>query len=192
MRRAAEQLAAATALWRGEPLAGLDRDAFDETERERLGELRLQALELRLDAELALGGHDTLVPELEALVRANPYRERLHAQLMLALYRSDRQADALDAFQSARHSLSEELGIDPSPRLRELERAILRHDPSLRAVEPPPPSRLPASTTAHPPVRSPARGRRGVLAAPRARNPDADADRAGRCRQDEARAGSGA
>jgi predicted ATPase/DNA-binding SARP family transcriptional activator len=145
---AAEQLQAATALWRGEPLAGLDPDAFDETERGRLGELRLQALELRFDAELALGRHDGLVPELEALVRTNPYRERLHAQLMLALYRCDRQADALDAFQSARRALTEELGIDPSPRLRELERAILRHDPSLRVVEPPPvASRLPRPLT---------------------------------------------
>ncbi|HST17748.1 MAG TPA: BTAD domain-containing putative transcriptional regulator [Gaiellaceae bacterium] len=141
--RAAEQLGQATELWRGEPLAGLEADAFHETERERLGELRLQAIELRFDAELALGRDEALVAELEALVRANPYRERLHAQRMLALYRCDRQADALDAFQSARRALTDELGIEPSPRLRELERAILRHDPSLRIEPAASTSRLP-------------------------------------------------
>ena len=132
---AVELLGDATALWRGEPFAGLDADAFHEAERGRLAELRLSATELQLDAELALGRHEAVVADLEALVREHPYRERLHAQLMLALYRCDRQAAALDAFQTARRSLAGELGIEPSPRLRELERAILRHDPSLR-IEP--------------------------------------------------------
>ena len=130
--QAVELLDEAAALWRGEPLAGLGTDAFHERDREHLAELRLETFELRLDAQLALGRHDAVVAELQMLVRSHPYRERFHAQLMLALYRCDRQADALEAFQSARRTLSDELGVEPSLRLRELERAILRHDPSLR------------------------------------------------------------
>jgi predicted ATPase/DNA-binding SARP family transcriptional activator len=130
--QAVDLLDEAAALWRGEPLAGLGTDAFHERERERLAELRLETSELRLEAELALGRHDAVVAELQMLVRSHPYRERFHAQLMLALYRCDRQAEALEAFQGARRTLSDELGVEPSLRLRELERAILRHDPSLR------------------------------------------------------------
>jgi predicted ATPase/DNA-binding SARP family transcriptional activator len=143
LETALELLRAAIGLWRGEPFANLDGDAFHEREQDRLGELHIEAVELRIDTELALGRHGSVVAELGALVRAHPYRERFHAQLMLALYRCDRQADALQAFQEARRTLSDELGIEPSVRLRELERAILRHDPSLRIERPAAGSRLP-------------------------------------------------
>jgi predicted ATPase/DNA-binding SARP family transcriptional activator len=144
---AAERLEEAVGLCRGEPLADLPFDAFSEPARERLRERRLAAEELRTDAYLALGRHERLAGELEALVAQNPYRERVWGQLMLALYRSGRQADALDAFQSARRLLADDLGIEPSPELRELERAILRHDPSLRHTPPTGELRLPTPTT---------------------------------------------
>ena len=98
----------------------------------RLEEERLGALEDRVDADLALGRHAALVGELEALVAEHPLRERLHGQLMLALYRSGRQADALERYQRARRRLVDELGIEPGSALSELERAILAHDPSSR------------------------------------------------------------
>ena len=131
--RAAPLLRSALALWRGEP----DLDA------PRLEELRLAAVEQRVDADLAVGLAPELVPELEALVREQPLRERLRRQLMLALYRSGRQAEALEAYRAARELLLGELGLDPSPELQELERAILRQDPALDA--PPPPQRGPFS-----------------------------------------------
>jgi DNA-binding SARP family transcriptional activator len=121
----------ALALWHGEPLAELQYEAFAEREIARLKELRLAAIEDRVDADLALGRHGELVPELEPLVAEHPFRERLRGQLMLALYRCGRQADALHVFQSGRKALVEELGIDPGPALRELELRILRQDPSL-------------------------------------------------------------
>ena len=102
-----------------------------QRERERLDEERLTTLELRIDADLACGRHTALVGELEALVAENPYRERLRGQLMLALYRSGRQAEALAAYQEARRLLVDELGIEPSRALQELERSILRQDPNL-------------------------------------------------------------
>jgi predicted ATPase/DNA-binding SARP family transcriptional activator len=122
-------------LWRGSALSDLGDAPFAEVESSRLEEARLAAVELRIDSELALGQHDGLVAELETLVAAHPYRERFRAQLILALYRAGRQADALAAFQQARRVLVDELGVDPSPELRELERAILRQDPAL-VVEP--------------------------------------------------------
>jgi len=125
--------AEALALWRGEPLADLPFEALT-AERARLEELRLRAHELSVDAQLAVGRHDDVIPELEALVARNPFRERLRAQHMLALYRAGRQAEALDAFQAARRALADELALEPSAGLRELERAILRQDPSLRLV----------------------------------------------------------
>ena len=103
-------------------------------ERTGLEELRLSANELRIEAELALGRQDGLIADLEVLVVEHPFRERPRAQLMLALYRAGRQADALNAYQAARTTLAEELGIEPTPSLRELERAILRQDPSLRLL----------------------------------------------------------
>jgi DNA-binding SARP family transcriptional activator/pimeloyl-ACP methyl ester carboxylesterase len=121
----------ALALWRGEPLAELRYEAFAEREIARLEELRLAAVEDLVDAELALGRHHELVAELEPLVAEHPFRERLRGQLMLALYRCGRQADALHGFQSGRRALVEQLGIDPGPALRQLELRILRQDPGL-------------------------------------------------------------
>ena len=128
------------ALWRGPALADLAFEPFAQSEIARLEELRLTAIESRIEADLALGRQDALVAELETLMAAHPYREGLRAQLMLALYRSGRQAEALETYRSARRSFSEELGIEPGPRLQRLEGAILRHDPSLEAPAPEAPS----------------------------------------------------
>jgi DNA-binding SARP family transcriptional activator len=133
-----EKLLEALALWRGPALADLAREPALAGEIARLDELRLSALEHRLDADLELGGHEELVGELEALVAEHPLRERLRGQLILALYRSGRQAEALETYRETRRVLVEELGIEPSPELRELERAILRQDPSLASALPPP------------------------------------------------------
>ena len=128
---AAGKLSEALALWRGPPLADLAYEQFAQAEIARLEEMRLTALEQRLDADLALGRHGDLVPELETVIARHPLREHFRYQLMLALYRSDRQADALDAYRAARRELSEGLGLEPSASLRELEAAILRQDPEL-------------------------------------------------------------
>ena len=130
-------LTQALSLWRGPALAELD-GPFAPVEAARLEEVRLGLLEERIDADLALGRHAVLVPELDALAAGHPLRERLREQLMLALYRSRRQAEALDAYQSFRQKLDDELGIEPSQRLRELERRILQQDPAL-APRPPSP-----------------------------------------------------
>lgn len=138
---AAELLAAALGLWRGPLLADLGEVAALEPERARLEALQLTALEDRLEAELALGGHGALVGELERLVAEHPFRERLWGQLMLALYRSGRQADALAAFHRARKLLDEELGIQPSRWLHRRQEQILLQDAALDAPEPTPPPR---------------------------------------------------
>jgi DNA-binding SARP family transcriptional activator len=122
----------ALALWRGSPLAELG-DSFARVERGRLEEQRLLALERRIDADLALGRHAELVPELEGLVGEHPLREHLRGQLMTALYRCGRQADALEVYRRGRRLLSEELGLEPGEELRNLERAILAQDQSLAA-----------------------------------------------------------
>jgi len=137
--RAAGALRAALGLWRGPPLSDVAFEPFAQAEIARLDELRLAALEERIEADLALGRHAELVPELEGLVREHPLRERLRAQLMLALFRSGRQSEALDAYQQARKLLSTELGLEPGRRLRELEAAILRQDAQLHV--PPRPTR---------------------------------------------------
>lgn len=135
-RRAAERLSEALGLWRGTALAGLADINALRLEADRLEGLRLDAVEQRVEADLALGRAEELVKELEALVRQHPYRERLWRHLMLALYRAERQADALAAYQRARATLAEELGLDPSAQLTELEEAILRHEvPPLEAPE---------------------------------------------------------
>ena len=126
----------ALALWRGPPLADLAFESFALVETRRLEELRLEALEERIDADLALGAGAELVPELETLVREYPVRERPRGQLMLALYRSGRQAEALDAYHAARASLSDELGIDPSPQLQQLYGQILRQEGALQPSVP--------------------------------------------------------
>jgi predicted ATPase/DNA-binding SARP family transcriptional activator len=127
-------LAEALALWRGAPLADLDTVPFAQREAPRLEELRLAAVEERVDADLALGRHADLVAELEPLTAAHPLRERLRGQLMLALYRAGRQADALAAYQDGRRALVDELGLEPGDALQQLERAILNHDPSIAAA----------------------------------------------------------
>jgi DNA-binding SARP family transcriptional activator len=131
-RRRAALLSEALSLWRGAPLAEFREEPFARVATRRLAELRLGALEQRIEAELELGEHARLVTELEELVEQEPLREWPRRQLMLALYRSGRQAEALGTYRSGRKLLVEELGIEPSPRMRELERAILRHDPALQ------------------------------------------------------------
>lgn len=128
---AADKLREALALWRGPALADLAYEGFAQPEIARLEEMRLAALVQRIDADLALGHQAELVGELEALVARHPLQERLRYQLMLALYRSARQAEALEAYRAARTELSEQLGLEPSEQLRQLEQAILRQDPSL-------------------------------------------------------------
>jgi DNA-binding SARP family transcriptional activator len=128
---AATRLREALALWRGPPLADFAYEDFAQREIARLEELRLAALEERIEADLALGRHAELVGELEQLVSEHPLRERPRGQLMLALYRSGRQADALETYREGRRLLSDELGLDPGRPLRDLERAILRQDPAL-------------------------------------------------------------
>jgi predicted ATPase/DNA-binding SARP family transcriptional activator len=133
--RTVEQARQALELWRGPPLADVAYEPFAQAEIARLEELHLLALETRIEAELALGHHAGLIDELEVLVAAQPLREHLRGQLMLALYRTGRQAEALGVYQDGRRALLDELGLDPSPELKELEAAILRQDPGL-AVEP--------------------------------------------------------
>jgi DNA-binding SARP family transcriptional activator len=130
---AARLLRDALGLWRGPALADVAHEPFAQAESLRLEELRLAALERRVEADLALGRHGELVGELELLVREHPYHERLRGQLMLALYGSGRQTDALEVYRQTRHLLIDELGVEPSPALQELERAILEHDPTLTA-----------------------------------------------------------
>jgi DNA-binding SARP family transcriptional activator len=130
--QAARLLREGLALWRGAPLAELG-DSFARAERARLAEQRLAAVEQRIEAELALGRDAELIPELEGLVREQPLRERLRGQVMLALYRCGRQADALEVYRSGQRLLDEELGLKPDDELQRLERAILNHDPSLES-----------------------------------------------------------
>jgi predicted ATPase/DNA-binding SARP family transcriptional activator len=125
----------AIATWRGPPLADFAYESFAQGDIARLQELRLEAIELRIDADLTLGRQVALVGELEQLIGLHPFRERLRGQLMVALYRSGRQAEALDAYRAARSALVEDLGLGPSPALRRLEQAILDQDPSLDATE---------------------------------------------------------
>jgi DNA-binding SARP family transcriptional activator/DNA-binding beta-propeller fold protein YncE len=139
---AADRLRAALALWRGSPLADLTYESFARPDIERLEEARVAALEDRIDADLALGRDGDLVGELRKLVGKHPLRERLRGQLMVALYRSGRQADALSAYREGRRVLTEELGIEPGPALRDLERAILHHDAALGA-----PTMVPSAST---------------------------------------------
>ena len=135
---ALSELTVALALWRGPAWGELLDDPLTSVEAQRLEELRVSAMESRIEAQLATGGGSELVAELERLVDQHPFRERLIAGLMLALYRAGRQTDALDTFQSARRRLVEELGLEPGPGLQELQRRILEHDPTLGV-----PSRLP-------------------------------------------------
>jgi YVTN family beta-propeller protein len=132
---ASTALRAALELWRGPPLADLDAEPFLQAELPRLVELKAAAVEERFDADLALGRHPAVVADLEDHIARHPLRERPRAQLMLALYRGGRQAEALRVFQDARRTLVEDVGIEPGPALRELERAILEQDPALELDE---------------------------------------------------------
>ena len=145
---ASDLLREALALWRGPPLAELDAP-FARAAGLRLEEQRLAALEQRIDADLALGRHAQLVPELEGLVREHPLREHLRGQLMVALYRSGRQAQALEVYRTGRRLLDDELGLEPGEELRRLERAILEQDQSLSlpaAAQPAVPGAVPTGT----------------------------------------------
>jgi DNA-binding SARP family transcriptional activator len=132
--RAVEQLRAALALWRGSAFADIAATHAVEMESTRLEECRLEALEDCIDAELASGHHRSVLGELQAAVAAHPLRERLWAQRMTALYRSDRQPEALAAFQEFRRHLADELGLDPSPRLSDLHAAIITRSAELDAT----------------------------------------------------------
>lgn len=136
--RAASLLRDALSLWRGPALAEFTYEPFAQAAIARFEERRVSCREALIEAELALGGHADVISELEALIHEHPFRERPRAQLMLALYRCGRQADALDAFQQARRTLVDELAVEPSPLLRDLEQAILRQDPSLAPPLSPP------------------------------------------------------
>jgi predicted ATPase/DNA-binding SARP family transcriptional activator len=131
---AADTVAAALTLWRGPALQGLPETAWFASEARRLASLHVDALEERFEVALALGEHRELTPAIRSALADNPFRERLWGQLMLALYRSGRQADALETFQEARRVLADELGLEPGPDLRRLQEAILAHDPAIAAV----------------------------------------------------------
>jgi predicted ATPase/DNA-binding SARP family transcriptional activator len=157
---AADDFREALAMWRGSALADLPEETRQAAEAERLQELRLTALELRYEAELGSGRHDAVVAELEGVTAEHPYRERFLQQRLLALYRCGRQAEALEVYRDARKVLADELGLEPSPALQELERAILQQDPSLAAPEAPTRSKRPLPVPPTPLV-----GRRLELAA---------------------------
>jgi len=131
---AADAIASALSLWRGPALQGLTGTAWFAAEARRLETLRVDALEEEFEIRLALGEHRELTADLRAALADSPFRERLWGQLMLALYRSGRQADALESFQEARRVLAEELGLEPGPELRRLQEAILAHDPGIAAA----------------------------------------------------------
>jgi DNA-binding SARP family transcriptional activator/ABC-type branched-subunit amino acid transport system substrate-binding protein/DNA-binding beta-propeller fold protein YncE len=134
-REAGRLLRQGLALWRGPPYADLRYEEALQPEIRRLEELRLTTLEERIEADLAAGDASPLVPELEALVGEHPHRERLRGFLMLALYRSGRQAEALETYRQGRQLLDSELGLEPGPELKELERAILAHDSALEGPQ---------------------------------------------------------
>jgi len=135
-QKAAAEAQAALDLWRGEPLADVESPLLAARDAPRLADLRLRALEIRVEADLHLGRHAEVIAELRQLAGANPLRERLHGMLMLALYRDGRQAEALAAYQRAREVLAEELGIEPGPYLRDLHQRMLSADPALAARGP--------------------------------------------------------
>jgi DNA-binding SARP family transcriptional activator/streptogramin lyase len=136
LKHDAQVLRDALAIWRGEPLSNLRDEPFAQDAARRLEEARLSVLEDRIDADLAAGRDAVLVPELEQLISRKPFRERPYGQLMLALYRDGRQAEALETYQRARKMLSQEVGLQPGPQLQELERRMLNQDPALAPTRP--------------------------------------------------------
>ncbi|HEV2377098.1 MAG TPA: BTAD domain-containing putative transcriptional regulator, partial [Streptosporangiaceae bacterium] len=167
--QAADLLGSALALWRGEPLAGVAAEGLCRMECPRLAELHLQAVEARIDALLALGEHQAVVGELSSLVAAHPLREGLSGQIMTALYRCGRQAEALQVYQELRRALDEELGVEPGSEVRRLHQGVLRADPMLDLPPPAPPAQAGAGLGSAPPAQLPAdvagfSGRAGYLA----------------------------
>jgi DNA-binding SARP family transcriptional activator/streptogramin lyase len=136
LKHDAQVLRDALAIWRGEPLSNLRDESFAQHAARQLEEARLSVLEDRIEADLAAGRDAVLVPELEQLIAREPLRERPYGQLMLALYRDGRQAEALETYQRARKMLSQEVGLEPGPRLQELERRMLNQDPALAPARP--------------------------------------------------------
>jgi len=163
--RAAEDLREALALWRGAPLADVGDEPFAQAEIARLNELRAGVIEDRIEADLALGRHEDVVGELEALIAAQPLRERPYQHLMLALYRCGRQAEALAVYQSARRVLVDDLGIEPGPGLKRIERAILEQDVSLDPPAPRPALLASAPAVGERPPQGAVTRRRRMLAA---------------------------
>jgi DNA-binding SARP family transcriptional activator len=174
--RAVPLLREAVRLWRGPALADLAFEPFAEVEAARLDELRTDAIEDRIEAELALGHHAEVVSQLEPLIAENPLRERLRRLQMLALYRCGRQAEALEAYRQARRTLVEEVGVEPGSGLRELHEAILRQDPAVDA--PAVKQRLPVTAEAAPPRHRSARAGQGTVR-PSANPHAVDRDRTG-------------
>jgi DNA-binding SARP family transcriptional activator/streptogramin lyase len=151
----------ALSLWTGVPFEGLEATHFVRDERSRLEQLRLSAIEIRTDAELALGHTEQCVPTLESFVRDHPYRERSRGQLMLALYRSGQQTEALQRFQEGRRLLVSEFGVEPGPELQQMQKAILAHDPALGRT-PQKPAARPSSFPGPAPSRSSSRAAIGM------------------------------
>ena len=147
--QAAKLVARALALWRGRPLQGLPDSPWVSAEADRLEALRIDALEEQFEAALALGEHTEVVDRIRRVLAEHPFRERLWGQLMLAQYRSGRQAEALESFRQARQVLAEQLGVEPGPGVQRLQAAILAHDPALASVPAAaaPRGRLPAPVT---------------------------------------------
>jgi len=146
------ELWAALDLWRGEPLQDVAYEPFVVAEVERLQELHATAPELEIDARLLLGQHEQAVLGLRQLIAEHPLREGLRAQLILALYRSGRQADALRTFDATREHLVDELGVEPGPELQRLQRAVLDQDPDLDWTPPAGAADLPATDTVDAPA----------------------------------------
>ena len=165
LRAAAELWREALALFRGPPLADVPLRGLAATEASRLAELQVASVEERIAVDLELGEHVGVAGELQALVAEHPYRERLHAQLMLALYRSGRQAEALDAFRHARRTLVEDLGLEPGRELQQLESAVLAQDPALDLLLAEPPRARPVLVPSLPAPADPLIGRESDLEA---------------------------
>ena len=175
----------ALSLWRGRPLADLEHEPFAQEPIRELDELWLEAVELRIDADLATGRHADLVRELSALARRHPLREHIRRQLMLALYRSGRQAEALEAYADLRRTLVDERGLEPSRESRALQEAMLRQDPELDLRRPGALRVVPRRRRAHARARGrPRRARVGGAVRPaRLRRGDAGASARGRARR---------
>ena len=181
-QEAADAFADALALWRGPALANVRDEPFAQEPIRHLEELRIAAIENHVEARLATGQHGEVIAQLELLVAEHPLRERLRGQLMLALYRSGRQAEALEAFAAARRMLVDELGIEPAGPLRALHQSILEQDPALAAPQPAPAAGVPRPEAAEISARSStaSSASRPTRGGPSAAGPEAASSRTGR------------